>query len=76
MGKVVTASGGRGMRRASWTFEPWWSKDGHGWGKTETAYVRVECEDGEGRVAWSNPVWVGDYVHGQPSALDVLLGAR
>jgi len=58
-GKTVEASGRRGLERASWTFDPWWSGDGCGCIRRESAYVRVECEDGEGRVAWSNPVWVG-----------------
>ena len=28
--------------------------------RDDQVYLRVECEDAEGRIAWSNPVWTGD----------------
>lgn len=33
--------------------------------RAEQVYLRVECRDAQGGVAWSNPIYVGDVVSGQ-----------
>ena len=50
-GKVVRAPEGKTITRASWTPERYeWDKEG-------VRYVRIECVDRAGKIAWSNPVF-------------------